>query len=76
MTHKKWRFNKDKLKDAREIMSLTQEEIADKMNVSRQSYNTWENGQATPTVHSLIKVCNVLGVKPEIFFVPEPDDAA
>jgi transcriptional regulator with XRE-family HTH domain len=76
MAHRKWRFNKDRLKDAREIMSLTQEQLADRMDVSRQSYNTWETGQATPTVHSLIKICNVLGVKPEIFFVPEAEEAA
>ena len=50
-------------------MSLSQEELATKMNISRQAYNAWEKGTATPKVHSLIKVCNVLGVKPQIFFV-------
>lgn len=69
MQHNKWKFNRDKLREAREIMSLSQEELATKMNISRQAYNAWEKGTATPKVHSLIKVCNVLGVKPQIFFV-------
>lgn len=64
----KWKFNSKKLREAREILSLTQESLALKMGISRQAYNAWETGATTPKISSLIKVCGILGIKPEIFF--------
>lgn len=63
-----WYFNNEKLKLIREVMNLTQQAVADRVAVSRQTYNGWETGVKFPTLQSLIKLCNSLSVRPEIFF--------
>ncbi len=34
----------DKIKNARTIKQLTQEQVAEDLNVSRQTISNWENG--------------------------------
>ena len=34
----------DKIKNARTIKTLTQEQVAEDLNVSRQTISNWENG--------------------------------
>ena len=41
----------------------TQEEIAEKINVSRQSVAKWENGESNPDIESCIKLANLYNVK-------------
>jgi len=62
------RWNYQQLKNARDILSLSQEDIANKMGISRQTYNYWESGKVTPRLNSLIKLSNILGLKLSIFF--------
>lgn len=38
----------EKLLTLRKAKNLTQEELAEKLNVSRQSVSKWESGQAVP----------------------------
>lgn len=45
-------FN-DKLKDLRKEYNLTQEELAEKLDVSRQAITKWESGEGTPDVENL-----------------------
>lgn len=65
---KKWKFDKTKLATVREVKSLTQEEVADLIAVSRQSYNTWEVGVTQPSVQSIEKLCDKLDIKPMVLF--------
>lgn len=62
------RWNYQQLEVARKILSLSQEDIANKMGISRQTYNYWESGKVTPRLNSLIKLSNILGLKLSIFF--------
>lgn len=41
------------LKIARQNKHLTQQDVADKLNVSRQSISKWENGSSTPDIDTL-----------------------
>lgn len=41
------------LKSARLSNNFTQQEVADKLNISRQSISKWENGSSAPDVHTL-----------------------
>ncbi len=50
------------LKQLRNMMKMTQEELAEKMNVSRQTVAKWENGESIPDVakcNELSKIFNI-----------------
>ena len=51
------------LKSLRKKNQYTQEEIAEKINVSRQSVAKWENGESNPDIESWIKLANLYNVK-------------
>ena len=48
-------FN-EKLKMLRKEKNLTQEELAEKLNVSRQAITKWESGDGTPDIENLKQV--------------------
>lgn len=41
---------------------ITQEELADKLGVSRQSVSKWETGEAYPETDKLISLCEAFGI--------------
>ena len=41
---------------------ITQEELAEKLDVSRQSVSKWETGEAYPETEKLIALCDLFGV--------------
>ncbi len=44
---------KDVLKSIREKNQLTQDEMAEKLYVTRQAVSRWENGEVTPSIETL-----------------------
>lgn len=48
-----------KLKDARVHSGLTQEVVAEKINVSRQTISNWENEKSYPDIVSVIELSNL-----------------
>lgn len=46
----------DKIKNARTIKKLTQEQVAEDLNVSRQTISNWENGVSVPNINTLILI--------------------
>ena len=50
------------LKRLRKIHQYTQEKVAEKINVSRQSIAKWEQGETTPDIDSLIKLAKLYNV--------------
>ena len=48
----------------RKSKNLSQEEIADRLGVSRQAISKWENGQALPETTNIMKLCEILEVTP------------
>ena len=53
------------LKDHRTRCSMTQEFVAESLNVSRQAVSKWENGTADPSTSNLLKLAKLYGVTPE-----------
>lgn len=49
-----------KLKSARAAMDLSQQELADKVGVSRQTINAIEKGDYNPTIQLCKSICKVL----------------
>ena len=44
----------EKLKNAREKAGLSQKDVAEALNISRQSVSKWETGKAYPDIDNLI----------------------
>ena len=65
---------KNRLKVARAEMDLTQEELAKRIGVSRQSINAIESGRYVPSTVLALKMAQVFG-KPveEVFMLDEND---
>lgn len=51
-----------RLKCARESKSITQEELADKLGVTRQTISSWENGKSYPDIVSIIKISDIFDI--------------
>ena len=54
---------KDKIKYYRELKHLTQEDLAEKINVSRSLIAKWEQGRGVPSVENLEAICDALEIK-------------
>ena len=52
----------EKLLTLRKAKDLTQEQLAEKLNVSRQSVSRWESGQATPELEKIIALSVIFDV--------------
>lgn len=50
-----------KLKAARAALDLSQQELADKVGVSRQTINAIEKGDYNPTIQLCRSICKVVG---------------
>ena len=53
---------KKKLKDARANAGLTQEQVAEKIMVSRQTISNWENNNILPSIELLIRISKFFSV--------------
>ncbi|MBQ6152747.1 MAG: helix-turn-helix transcriptional regulator [Ruminococcus sp.] len=71
----------NRLYEYRKNMGLTQEELAEKIGVSRQAVSKWERSEASPDTDNLIELSKVYGVtldellkgkEDEAVFDPEP----
>ena len=52
----------EKLKALRKSNNLTQEKLADKLNVSRQAITKWESGDGIPDIENLKQISELFGV--------------
>lgn len=52
----------DKIIHLRKKYNMTQEDLAEKLNVSRQSVSKWEGNQATPDLNKVLKLSKLFGV--------------
>ena len=50
------------LKTLRKINNYTQEEVAEKINVSRQSVAKWENNESVPDINSCVELAKLYNV--------------
>lgn len=60
------------MKDARMAAGLSQQELADKLGVSRQTINAIEKGDYNPTIRLCTGICRALGrTLNDLFWYPE-----
>ena len=65
-----------KLKAARALKDMSQDDLAKAVNVSRQTINAIEKGDYNPSINLCIAICKVLGVTLDGLFWPgeTPED--
>ncbi|RRA97550.1 helix-turn-helix transcriptional regulator [Larkinella rosea] len=67
---------KNTLKVERAKLNITQAELADKVNVSRQTINSIEIGKFVPSTTLALKLASIFNVALETIFVLEEKDWA
>ena len=55
----------EKLFELRKAKNLSQEEVADKLNVTRQTVSKWETNQSTPDFDKIIPLCELFEIGTE-----------
>ena len=60
-----------KLKSARALMDLSQEALAEKVGVSRQTINAIEKGDYNPTIKLCVAICKALNKTLDYLFWEE-----
>ena len=53
----------DNLKTIRKNKNMSQEQLAEKINVSRQSVSKWETGDAYPEMNHILELCKIFHCK-------------
>lgn len=53
-----------KLLDLRKSKNLSQEEAAEKLDVTRQTISKWETNQSTPDFDKISSICELYGISP------------
>lgn len=56
----------NQIKKYRQSINLTQEELAEKIYVTRQTVSNWENGKNYPDLNSLIMLCDLFNISLDI----------
>jgi len=67
------RVLKNRLEELRKERGLRQEELADLLDVSRQTISSLENGRYNPSIILAIKIARVFSVGVEDIFIYEED---
>lgn len=63
----------DKIIELRKMNGWTQEELAEKLDVSRQSISKWESAQSVPDMNRLIAMSQIFGVSTDLLLKDELD---
>lgn len=53
----------ENLYNLRKAAKMSQEKLAEKMNVTRQRISKWENGESYPEMEKMMKLCNIFNCK-------------
>ena len=56
----------ENIRNLRKEDKMSQEQLAEKLDVSRQSVSLWENGQTTPSMDNIIAIANIFGVSTDV----------
>ena len=64
----------ERLLALRKGMDFTQEQLAEKINVSRQTVSKWESGQAVPELEKLVALSTLFGVTTDCLLKPSEMD--
>ncbi len=56
----------DNIRNYRKKLNISQDELAEKLSVSRQSVSLWENGQTQPTIDNIIALSKIFNISSDV----------
>ena len=65
----------EKIVELRKQKGLSQEELAERLGVSRQAVSRWELGQTLPDIPNLLQLCELFGVSADYLVRDEEQEA-
>jgi len=65
----------NKIKTYRNKLGYTQEELADKIGVSRQSVSKWESNKTYPEMSKIVNLAEMFSVSPEYLLIDRIDES-
>ncbi len=63
-----------KLLNLRKLKGLSQEEVAEKLNVTRQTVSKWETDQSTPDFDKIGPLCELYGISADELLLDKKDE--
>lgn len=63
----------DKIIELRKRAGMSQEELAEKLDVSRQSVSKWESAQSMPDLNRILKIAEIFSVSTDTLLKEEID---
>ena len=64
----------EKLFELRKAKNLTQDDVAEKLNVTRQTVSKWETGQSTPDFDKIVPLCELYEISPNELLMGEKQE--
>lgn len=64
----------EKIKQLRKLSGMTQEQLAGKLNISRQALSKWENGAGMPDIECVIKISMLFHISLDELLLEEKTD--
>lgn len=64
---------KNRLEELRKLHGIRQEELADQLEVSRQTIGSLENGRYNPSINLAFKIARFFGMSIEEIFIYEEE---
>ena len=64
----------ENIRNLRKENKMSQEQLAEKLDVSRQSISLWENGQTTPSMDNIIAIADIFGVSTDVLLKDSVED--
>ena len=61
----------EKLFELRKSKNLTQDDVAEKLEVTRQTISKWETNQSTPDFDKIVPLCNLYEITPNELLMKE-----
>lgn len=58
----------------RKSLSLTQEQLAEKVGFSKNHISSVERGKYTPTTQLIFRICEAMGETPDYYLIGKPSD--
>ncbi|MBQ3285084.1 MAG: helix-turn-helix transcriptional regulator [Ruminococcus sp.] len=64
----------EKLRHYRESCALSQQQVADALNIERSTYTKYETGKSDPNIKTLVKIAKIFNIDPVELLPTESSD--